>query len=102
MSNFLKSQPIFDGKLKKLSIFRLCRFFAFGYQGRKSHRAWRLAHSVNCIIRFAPCALRFANSPLQKLLIIALYFLHCWHILNRLKNPHYIIGPGNHAAVMLK
>jgi hypothetical protein len=37
----------------------------------KAHRAWRLAHSVNCIIRFAPCALRFANSPLQKLLIKA-------------------------------
>jgi xanthine dehydrogenase FAD-binding subunit len=35
----------------------------------KAHGAWRLAHSVNCIIRFAPCALRFARPPLQKLLI---------------------------------
>jgi hypothetical protein len=35
----------------------------------KAHGAWRLAHSVNCIIRFALCALRFARIPLQKLLI---------------------------------
>jgi hypothetical protein len=35
----------------------------------KAHRAWRLAHSVNCIIPFAPCALRFARIPPQKLLI---------------------------------
>jgi hypothetical protein len=53
-----------------------------------AHGAWRFAHSVNRITRFAPCALRFAHSinritrfapcalrfaliPLQKLLIKA-------------------------------
>jgi hypothetical protein len=35
----------------------------------KAHGAWRIAHSVNCIIRFALCALRFARTPPQKLLI---------------------------------
>jgi hypothetical protein len=35
----------------------------------KAHGAWRFAHSTNRIIRFAPCALRYAHNPLQKLLI---------------------------------
>jgi hypothetical protein len=32
----------------------------------KAHGAWRIVHSVFC---FAPCALRFAHNPPQKLLI---------------------------------
>jgi penicillin-binding protein 1C len=35
----------------------------------KAHGAWRFAHSVNRIFRFAPCALRFARIPPQKLFI---------------------------------
>jgi hypothetical protein len=37
---------------------------------REAHGAWRFAHGVNLIIRFAPCALRFAHSPPQKLFIM--------------------------------
>jgi hypothetical protein len=40
----------------------------------KAHRAWRLAHSVDCIVRFALCALRFARILPQKLLIVICFF----------------------------
>jgi hypothetical protein len=39
----------------------------------KAHGAWRFAHSVNRIICFAPCALRFAHTPPQKLFILFLF-----------------------------
>ncbi len=42
----------------------------------KAHGAWRFAHSVNSVIRFAPCAWRFAHIPLQKLLIKGCFIHH--------------------------
>jgi hypothetical protein len=44
--------------------------FIFLASGGQGEGAWRLAHSVNRIIRFALCAFRFAHSPPQKLLIV--------------------------------
>jgi hypothetical protein len=64
---------VFTGK-EKTSFYFLNFFFSSlplppAARG-KAHGAWRLAHSANRIIRFAPCALRYAHTPPQKLFII--------------------------------
>jgi hypothetical protein len=41
----------------------------YSTSGGQGGGAWRFAHIINCMIRFAPCALRFAHNPLKKLLI---------------------------------
>jgi hypothetical protein len=63
MSNFLKSQPIFDGKLKKRLIFRHCDF------------------SLPPATRGTLFEKTVPLDPLQKLFIITLYFLQTLHII---------------------
>jgi hypothetical protein len=48
-----------------------------------AHGAWRFAHSVNRITRFAPCALRFAHS-INRITRFAPCALRFAHSINRI------------------